>query len=229
MKRTIVICILSMCLLAAAGWGVLMDREARERELTLEASIVELEQAVGELEQAVGEQGRTIKGLEDTNFALGQTVGEKQEQVSNLQMELIYLQNLAEGIEREGDRARAELNRQRASNELLKAEVLKWKQAYEQKPSVSSNLREFRTMPELTAWLVADGTSDNKYVPNLFDCDDFARMLQGNAMNDGYIISIIIVSSPGGGYHAKNACLIGNAFYFIEPQTDEHYFWGYVD
>lgn len=113
-------------------------------------------------------------------------------------------------------------------NIQLQAEVVEWQIAYEQKPSVVSNLREFHSEQELKDWLAVDRTDLNKYVPNQFDCEDFARMLQGNALSSGYIVSIALTQQDSQ-LHAINVALIGNKLYWIEPQTDQFSFWGYTD
>ena len=153
------------------------------------------------------------------------------EQTQRIQELKIYIEQYVDDLNTIYNRySGLEFNYESLQREVtcLEDEVTRWKTAYEQKPSINSNLREFRTEQELTDWLVIDGTDSNKYIPNQFDCEDFARMLQGNALNSGYIISIILVQQDGG-IHCKNGCLIGNKFYFIEPQTDGFYFWNYTD
>jgi hypothetical protein len=95
-----------------------------------------------------------------------------------------------------------------------------WQEAYSSKPGPLQTLRDFRNEDELRLWLSQDGTDSNEYVTNLFDCDDFSRMLQARAYEDGYAISIALVTQGDGDWHFINGCFIGNKFYYIDPQKD---------
>jgi len=110
----------------------------------------------------------------------------------------------------------------------LQWQIEYWKDAYKTKPGPGCTLREFRSEEELIFWLSQDGTDSNKYIPNQFDCEDFARMLQSHAYDDGYVMSVTLVARDDG-YHFKNGCFIGNKFYYIDAQTDRVWFWGYFD
>ncbi len=110
----------------------------------------------------------------------------------------------------------------------LQWQIAYWKDAYKTKPGPGRPLREFRSEEELVLWLSQDDTDSNRYIPNQFDCEDFARMLQAHAYDDGYVMSVTLVARDNG-YHLKNGCFIGNKFYYIDPQTDRFWFWGYFD
>jgi len=89
--------------------------------------------------------------------------------------------------------------------------------------------REFGSLDELKAWLAKDDTDSTIYIfgggcLTSYDCDDYAVALMRNALLDGYSISTQIV-----GNHMINSTIIGNKIYFIEPQNDEVWFWGYRD
>ena len=93
---------------------------------------------------------------------------------------------------------------------------------------------EFASLEELKKWLaeksvtksifffvIPDGTqaSSNKY-----DCDDYALDLQKRALEDGYLMSTSIIEKQGQ-LHMINLATIGNDVYYIEPQTDEVWFY----
>ncbi|MFC2041100.1 PleD family two-component system response regulator [Chloroflexota bacterium] len=97
---------------------------------------------------------------------------------------------------------------------------------------------EFASLEELKKWLAEksvtksifffvtpDGTqaSSNKY-----DCDDYALDLQRRALEDGYLMSASIIEKQGQ-LHMINLATIGNEVYYIEPQTNEVWFYTYRD
>jgi len=88
---------------------------------------------------------------------------------------------------------------------------------------------EFGSVDELKAWLAQDDTESTLYILGSgciseYDCDDYAVALVHNALADGYAVSLQIEGS-----HMLNSTLIGNEIYFIEPQNDEVWLWGYRD
>jgi len=92
-----------------------------------------------------------------------------------------------------------------------------------------ANPREFESLDELNAWLAKDDTDSTLYIFGSgclvnYDCDDYATALVQNALLDGYSVSAQIV-----GNHMLNSTIIGNKIYFIEPQNDKVWFWGYRD
>jgi hypothetical protein len=87
----------------------------------------------------------------------------------------------------------------------------------------------FSSVDELKAWLAQDDTDSTIYIfgtgcLSKYDCDDYAVALERNALLDGYLVSLQIENN-----HVLNSTIIGNEIYFIEPQTDEVWFWGYRD
>jgi hypothetical protein len=92
-----------------------------------------------------------------------------------------------------------------------------------------ANPREFESLDELNAWLDKDDTDSTIYIFGSgcltgYDCDDYAAALVQNALLDGYSVSTQIE-----GNHMINSTIIGNKIYFIEPQNDKVWFWGYRD
>jgi len=98
--------------------------------------------------------------------------------------------------------------------------------------------REFTSKEELESWLAendeeksiyffvrADGTegSSDKY-----DCDDYALELQRRASKDGYLMSATIIEKDDQP-HMINLVTIGNEVYYVEPQTDEVWFYCNLD
>ncbi len=94
--------------------------------------------------------------------------------------------------------------------------------------------REFASKEELEKWLAEkaagksifffvgpDGTnvSSDKY-----DCDDYALDLQKRALNDGYLMSATVIEK-GDKLHMIDLVTIGNDVYYVEPQTNEVWFY----
>ena len=89
--------------------------------------------------------------------------------------------------------------------------------------------KEFKSFDELKAWLARDDTDNTLYIFGAgcisnYDCDDYAVALKRNALLDGYSVSLQIESN-----HMLNSTIIGDKIYFIEPQSDEVWFWEYRD
>jgi len=95
-------------------------------------------------------------------------------------------------------------------------------------------LHEFASVKELRAWLAEDDTDEYVYLwagrdgvcqaSDKFDCDDYARQLQCRAAESGFLLSITIVTEQGRPHMINLAC-IGNDIYYIEPQTDQVWFY----
>ncbi|MCJ7828540.1 MAG: hypothetical protein MUP81_02235 [Dehalococcoidia bacterium] len=88
--------------------------------------------------------------------------------------------------------------------------------------------KEFESLETLKAWLMQDNT-ESAFTDTTdinYDCDDYARGLMRNALEDGYLISTQIDIFKA---HMFNSAMIGNDIYFIEPQTDEVWFSGHID
>ena len=92
-----------------------------------------------------------------------------------------------------------------------------------------AQLEEFESLGVLKAWLEEDDTDSTLYIFGAgcltnYDCDDYATALVYNALLDGYSVSTQIE-----GNHMLNSTIIGDKIYFIEPQDDEVWLWGYRD
>jgi len=97
--------------------------------------------------------------------------------------------------------------------------------------------REFQSKAELLKWLADDNTDSNVYhflkdnttvSSREYDCDDYALDLQQKALNDGYLMSATIIEKDNE-FHMINLVTINNEVYYIEPQTDEVWFYAFRD
>ena len=86
-------------------------------------------------------------------------------------------------------------------------------------------LRNFSSIEELELFLAEDNTNEHEYIRSEFDCDDFALMLQRNALEKGYIMNCQTLFTA----HVLNMVIIDNEIYYIEPMTDEIIFLTHVD
>jgi hypothetical protein len=86
---------------------------------------------------------------------------------------------------------------------------------------VNGKLVDFQSVGELTQWV-------SEHLTQFFgkaDCDDYARLLQQNAYEDGYAISIQIIIDGKLAHqtvsditqcHMGNLAIVGNNIYFID-------------
>jgi hypothetical protein len=84
--------------------------------------------------------------------------------------------------------------------------------------------RQFTSVDELKAWLAANDINEREYIPDIYDCDNFAQDLMIAALEDGYLVSTELWSC-----HMLNSTIIGNDVYTIEPMTDGVQFVGELD
>jgi hypothetical protein len=84
--------------------------------------------------------------------------------------------------------------------------------------------RQFTSLEELKAWLASNDINEREYIPDTYDCDDFAQDLMIAALEDGYLVSTELWSC-----HMLNSTIIGNNIYTIEPMTDGVQFVGELD
>ena len=99
--------------------------------------------------------------------------------------------------------------------------------------------KEFDSLDELKCW-VDDWEVNNKptvlsilnhtfvisgnseLYSRYWDCDDISEAMQRDALKDGYLMSVALVSAGGVVLdHAGCMVTIENAYWFIEPQTGE--------
>lgn len=92
--------------------------------------------------------------------------------------------------------------------------------------SVYHELREFQDVNELQEWVenwAYNPTSINGTVDLLSDandCDDWTLAMVRDAARDGYITGVVLDLERS---HLFVCCIIGNYFYFIEPQSGDIY------
>lgn len=81
----------------------------------------------------------------------------------------------------------------------------------------------FTSLEELQIFLKESNEDAKKYKPVVYDCDDFARSLQVEALRwrGGRILNVQYEVLPDGRGHALNTAIIGNDWFKIEPQTDQ--------
>ena len=99
-------------------------------------------------------------------------------------------------------------------------------------------LREFTSLEELKSWLAEDDTNECVHLVAgedgvcpldvKYDCDDYALQLQRQAARDGFLMSVTIIEERGKPHMINLAC-IGNDICYIEPQTDEVWFYCHMD
>ena len=99
-------------------------------------------------------------------------------------------------------------------------------------------LREFTSLEELERWLAEDDTDEYIHLvagedgvcrqSDKYDCDDYAFQLQRRAANSGFLMSVTIIEKQGEP-HMINLTCIGNDIYYIEPQSDEVWFYCHKD
>jgi len=98
--------------------------------------------------------------------------------------------------------------------------------------------REFASLEELKSWLAEDDTNECIHLVAgkddvcrlgvKYDCDDYALRLQHQAARSGFLMSVAIIEEQGKPHMINLAC-IGNDIYYIEPQTDEVWFYCRTD
>jgi len=207
MKKTIVISVLGALLVAGGVFGGIQYTDVKQELQQIQASYTELSYKYEQLNSKYNH--------------LGQQCDYLSHQYEDLEHQYVALEYQYQVMSKEG----AEEEDAIAD---LQWQIAYWKDAYKTKPGPGRPLREFRSEEELVLWLSQDDTDSNRYIPNQFDCEDFARMLQAHAYDDGYVMSVTLVARDNG-YHLKNGCFVGNKFYYIDPQTDRFWFWGYFD
>ena len=105
---------------------------------------------------------------------------------------------------------------------------------------VPIELRDFESVEELREWLgeechfIIFGAKDKVY-----DCDNHSLWLQKKGLKDGYLVNYEAIMPDEynkyfknmeiDGLHAINSVIIGNDFYYIEPQTREIVWRGSLD
>lgn len=86
--------------------------------------------------------------------------------------------------------------------------------------------RDFNSVAELELFLLLDKTDQHEYIPETYDCDDFAIDLMLAAEAQGYRMNVQFDFQIG---HAFNSVIIDGMIYLIEPQNDAFYLFGPLD
>ncbi len=96
--------------------------------------------------------------------------------------------------------------------------------------NINKNVKYFYDVDELKLWLLINQVDMLYYNEPSFDCEDFALLLQRDALKDGYIISCQY-NYYNNSYHIINTAFIPNEnkIYCIEPQTDNIYMLCFMD
>jgi len=95
----------------------------------------------------------------------------------------------------------------------------------------------------LARFLYEDRTDNNQYIKGSYECEEFALDLQKAAYKKGYFLSVQYVTvgllrqygweyqAPRAMTHVCNLAFVidENAFYIVEPQTDQIAFLSYAD
>jgi len=81
-------------------------------------------------------------------------------------------------------------------------------------------LDEFESVHKLRQWLESDNTSEQKWVFDTHDCDDFAMDLVRAAHRDNYDMGIYVKDFGNHTSHLMCSTIIGNGIWIIEPKTD---------
>lgn len=89
-------------------------------------------------------------------------------------------------------------------------------------------LYDFLSLFELQTFLARDKTNENKYIPSVYDCEDFCMDLIKNAEKEGYRLHFMglpvgcMVNIKGQLLkdHTFVLAIIKNDVYLIEPQAD---------
>ena len=97
---------------------------------------------------------------------------------------------------------------------------------------------EFSSKEDLKKWLAEDDGEKSVYFfvradgtegsSDKYDCDDYALELQQRANKDGFLMSVTIIEKQDQ-LHMINLVTISNDVYYIEPQTDEVWFYCNLD
>lgn len=101
---------------------------------------------------------------------------------------------------------------------------------------VPREIKEFESLQELKQFLKDDDTDEILILYPIREtgsviclrgvCDHYALNLQRRALEAGYLMSTQMIEKDNE-EHMINSATIGNEIYYIEPQTDEVWLWGY--
>lgn len=106
-----------------------------------------------------------------------------------------------------------------------------YKGYFEGKENISKNLSIFNSKSNLASFLYYDDTDWHLFIPEIYDCDNFAIDLINNAYDAGYFMGLVVEenSENNNDHMLCFAIVFPNLVYYVEPQTDEVWFFGYLD
>ena len=171
----------------------------------------------------IAEQGIRIEEQQDTITKQGIRIEEQKKAIIELGVTIAAHREAIEEVSGIMEDLGDNIQLLQSANLELKAKVNALQAEWERLEALGG-YREFRSVWELERWLSHDPTSENEFIPESYDCDDFAMDLTLAAIRDGRWIGLF--STEG---HLKNFTVIGDSIHEIEPQTDKVSFWGYVD
>ncbi len=134
------------------------------------------------------------------------------DRIDDIGQSYIELQQSYSELQEESIQVNSKLNE--ANNELAqeKARII-----------ACNDLRNFSSLDELEWFLTEDETDEHENIRDVFDCSDFALMLQKNALEQGYLMNCQMLFTE----HMMNMAIAGDAVYYIEATTDEILFVNY--
>ncbi len=134
------------------------------------------------------------------------------DRIDDIGQSYIELQQSYSELQEESIQVNSKLNE--ANNELAqeKARII-----------ACNDLRNFSSLDELEWFLTEDETDEHENIRDVFDCSDFALMLQKNALEQGYVMNCQMLFTE----HMMNMAVAGDAVYYVEPTTDEILFVNY--
>ena len=205
-----------------------------------ETRIDDLENSVTNLQSDLSQSETRIAALNSTMQIIESLLGGVQENLTLTQSDLASLSSVVSGITNVTTRLQENITEFTQSLSDLNTRLAELEERL--------HFKNFQTMAELQDWLGEDNTSEYEYIPEVFDCDDFAFTLMVHGFTSGYKVGTVAVYYAdtlwyiyyGGEYYwkvplpwfAAGYWMFGNhmcnlsfvessGWVLIEPQTDE--------
>lgn len=163
----------------------LSKRELKEKKTSKIISVIAIVLVIG-----MGVvSGVLVQQLSETKKTLNETQGalvETQTELESSEKTLEITKNELDDTKQEIDIKEDQLTQ--IEKEL---EQTKEKLGIEEAKVKVEDLREFNSLPELQGWLVKNTVSENEYILDIYDCEDFAIDLVRDARKDGYEIFVL--------------------------------------
>ena len=188
MKATIIISILTVCLIGTIGWGVTTRNRVQVQE-----------RMISELEVTVTLREISLDKLRENYDQLSQDYSQSQKEVADLQLSTADLQRSIADLQR----SIADLQRSIADleyiNEALAADVEAAKFTF----YYASRAKQRYGVEDLAEYINRWRWIDETYVANRFDCSEMSAYLEWKVENEGYNTVIVAGDNPtGDGKHA---------------------------